>query len=252
MDKIMSIENITKSFGGIKAVNDVSFFIKKGEIKALIGPNGAGKTTLFNIVTKLYTKDNGKVFFLGKDMDSYKPHELIDIGISRTFQNIQLIDEMSIVENVMIGYHKKMNTNIFDAFLSLTKNRTNENQAYEEAMDVLKFLKIDNIAKKYPNEIPFGYKRLIEIARAFVAKPVMLLLDEPAAGLNESETKRLLKTIFRIWEQGVSILLIEHDMSLVMNCSHSVVVMDEGKKISEGSPSYIQNDEKVIRAYFGK
>ncbi len=252
MDKIMSIEGITKSFGGIKAVDNVSFFVKKGEIKALIGPNGAGKTTLFNIITKLYSKDSGKVFFMGKDTENYKSYELVKYGISRTFQNIQLIDDMSILENVMLGYHIKTKTTAIDAFFSLPKNKKQEDKAKEKAMETLKFLKIDSISDKYPNEIPFGYKRLVEIARALCVQPELLLLDEPAAGLNESETNKLLKTIFRIWEQGISILLIEHDMNLVMNCSHSIVVMDEGRKIAEGLPSYIQNDERVLKAYFGK
>ncbi len=252
IDKIMSIEHITKSFGGITAVNDVSFDIKKGEIKALIGPNGAGKTTLFNIITKLYLKDSGKVFFMSKDTERYKPYELISHGISRTFQNIQLVDEMSILENVMLGYHYKNKANVFDAFFHLRANRISEKESKESAFEALRFLKIDEISNKYPNEIPFGYKRLVELARALCIKPSMLMLDEPAAGLNESETSRLLKTIFRIWENGVSILLIEHDMNLVMNCSHSVVVMDEGRKIAEGPPSYIQNNDDVLKAYFGK
>ncbi len=252
MDKIMSIEHVVKSFGGIKAVDNVSFFVRKGEIKALIGPNGAGKTTLFNIITKLYSKDSGKISFLSSDMDKYKSYELVNYGISRTFQNIQLVDDMTILENVMLGYHSKIKTNIIDAFLSSTKNRNHEKEAGEKSVDVLKFLKIDGIMHKYPAEIPFGHRRLVEIARALCAEPIMLLLDEPAAGLNESETKRLLKTIFRIWEQGVTVLMIEHDMNLVMNCSHSVVVMDEGKKIAEGPPSYIQSNEKVLKAYFGK
>ena len=252
MDKIISIKNLTKSFGGIKAVDDVSFFVKKSEIKALIGPNGAGKTTLFNVITKLYSKDEGRVLFMNKDMEPYKPHNLIEIGISRTFQNIQLVDEMDILENVMLGCHTNTKTNMIDAFLHLPKNKKEEKKAAENALEILKFLKIDDISDKYPSEIPFGYKRLVEIARALCIKPVMLLLDEPAAGLNESETNRLLKTIFRIWEQGVSILLIEHDMNLVMNCSHSIVVMDNGKKIAEGPPSYIQNNKEVLKAYFGK
>lgn len=253
MDKvIMSIEHVTKSFGGIKAVDDVSFLVRKGEIKALIGPNGAGKTTLFNIVTKLYSKDSGKISFLSNDMDRYRPYKLINYGISRTFQNIQLVDDLTVLENVILGYHSKIKTNIIDAFLSTKKNRIKEKEAAEKSVAALKFLKIDDTAYKYPSEIPFGHRRLVEIARALCAEPVMLLLDEPAAGLNESETKRLLKTIFRIWEQGVSILMIEHDMNLVMNCSHSIVVMDEGRKIAEGPPSYIQNNEKVLKAYFGK
>jgi len=252
IDAVMSIENVTKSFGGIKAVNNVSFNVKKGEIKALIGPNGAGKTTLFNVITKLYSKDEGKIFFSGKDMENYKPYELINLGISRTFQNIQLIDEMTVIENVMLGYHNKIRTNVADAFFHLPKNRRAEAEAKERAFESLKFLKIEDTENKYPHEIPFGYKRLVEMARALCVKPDMLLLDEPAAGLNESETNRLLKTIFRIWEQNVTILLIEHDMNLVMNCSHSIVAMDEGRKIAEGPPSYIQNNEDVLKAYFGK
>ncbi len=252
MDKIISIDSITKSFGGIKAVDNVSFFVKNGEIKALIGPNGAGKTTLFNIITKLYTKDSGSISFMGNSIEKYKSYELIKLGMSRTFQNIQLINDLNVLENVMLGYHINMKSNVLDAFLSLPKNKKYEKEAEKTSYYILRFLKIDNIEKKYPNEIPFGYKRLVEIARALVSKPKLLLLDEPAAGLNESETNRLLKTIFRIWEQGVSILLIEHDMNLVMNCSHSVVVMDEGRKIAEGPPSYIQNNDEVKRAYFGK
>ncbi len=155
VDAIMSIENVTKSFGGIKAVNNVSFHIKKGEIKALIGPNGAGKTTLFNVITKLYSKDEGKVFFLGKDMENYKPYELIGLGISRTFQNIQLIDEMTVIENVMLGYHSKMRANVADAFFHLPKNKKAENEAKEMAFESLKFLKIEDTANKFPHEIPF-------------------------------------------------------------------------------------------------
>ncbi len=252
MDKIMIIEHITKSFGGIKAVDDVSFSVRKGEIKALIGPNGAGKTTLFNIITRLYTKDSGKIIFNNLDLDEYESYQLVSLGIARTFQNIQLIDELSVVENVMLGYHSRMRVSVFDAFFSTPRNRRSEKEAFEKAMASLRFLKIDSIAHRYPSEIPFGYRRMVEMARALCAEPSLLLLDEPAAGLNESETNRLLNTIFRVWEGGVSILLIEHDMSLVMNCSHSVVVMDEGKKIAEGPPSYIQNNEKVLRAYFGQ
>ncbi len=252
IDAIMSVENITKSFGGIKAVNNVSFYVKKGEIKALIGPNGAGKTTLFNVITKLYSKDDGRIFFQHKDMEKYKPYELIKLGISRTFQNIQLVDELTVLENVMLGYHHKTKANVIDAFFHLPKNKKAESEAKERAMESLRFLKMDTMADKYPKEISFGYKRLVEMARALCIGPDMLLLDEPAAGLNESETSKLLKILFRIWEKGVSILLIEHDMSLVMNCSHSIVVMDEGKKIAEGHPSYIQQNDDVLKAYFGK
>ncbi len=254
MDKktIISINNISKSFGGVKAVDDVSFSVKQNEIKALIGPNGAGKTTLFNIITKLYTKDSGKIIFLDEDMEKYKSYNFAKMGISRTFQNIQLVDDLTVLENIALGYHSKMSVNLFDAFIHNRKNKRQEERANEKSLEILKFLKIEHMADKYPNEIPFGHKRLVEISRALVNDPVLLMLDEPAAGLNESETNRLLKTIFRIWEKGVTIFLIEHDMNLVMNCSHSIVVMDSGKKIAEGTPSYIQNNDNVIKAYFGE
>ncbi len=254
MDKtvILKLEHITKNFGGLKAVDDVSLEVKKGQIQSLIGPNGAGKTTLFNIITRIYSKDSGSIHFTNHNLDRYKAHQLIKMGIARTFQNIQLFDEMNIWENVAIGSHIKMSNSPLDAILCTHNNKKWEKQAKEKAIDTLRFLKIDRLAYLYPKEISFGNKRLIELARALVSDPVLLLLDEPASGLNESETSKLLKIIFRIWEKGVTILLIEHDMNLVMNCSHSIAVMDGGKKIAQGMPSYIQNNKKVIKAYLGE
>ncbi|WP_022669997.1 ABC transporter ATP-binding protein [Hippea alviniae] len=246
---ILNIKSISKSFGGIKAVENVSFTVKEKQIKALIGPNGAGKTTLFNIITGLYKADNGSVEFLGSDILSKKPYELVKLGIARTFQNIQLSEELTVLENVAIGMDFKKRTGLFEMMFKPSK--PTEKQKLKEAFKVLSFLKIEEFAYKYSNEIPFGVKRLVELARAMVSSPKLLLLDEPAAGLNEKETDNLLKAIFRIWEKGVSILLIEHDIEFVSNCSHSIVVMDSGKKIAEGLPSEVLNDERVMRAYLG-
>ncbi len=247
---ILKIKNITKHFGGVKAVDGVSFSVRERQIKALVGPNGAGKTTLFNIVTGLYKADSGEVIFKGKNLFSYKPYELINLGISRTFQNIQLVDALTVKENIALGLHSKIKSNPVSVILGL--NKGHERGVFEKVERVCRFLKIEDYLYKYPNQIPFGIKRLVEIARALVSEPELLLLDEPAAGLNEDETELLLKSIFRIWERGISILLIEHDMEFVTNCSHSIVVMDSGKKIAEGLPSEVMNDYRVIKAYMGE
>ena len=247
---ILDIDSITKSFGGIKAVDDVSFSVKKGQIKALVGPNGAGKTTLFNIITGLYKADSGDVLFEGKKIFSYKPYELVKLGVSRTFQNIQLVDTLTVEENIALGLHSKIKLN--PIYVIFGFNRKQEREIFEKVNKVSKFLKIEEYLNKFPNQVPFGIKRLVEIARALVGEPDLLLLDEPAAGLNEDETEFLLKSIFRVWEQGISILLIEHDMEFVTNCSHSIVVMDSGRKIAEGLPSEVMNDYRVVKAYMGE
>ena len=247
---ILEIKNVTKSFGGVRAVDDVSFSVRERQIKALVGPNGAGKTTLFNIVTGLYRADSGDVVFKGKSLFSYRPYELINLGISRTFQNIQLVDALTVKENIALGLHKKIKVN--PIYVIFGFNRDWERDVSEKVERVSKFLKIEDYLRKFPSQIPFGIKRLVEIARALISDPELLLLDEPAAGLNEGETELLLKSIFRIWERGISILLIEHDIEFVTNCSHSIVVMDSGKKIAEGLPSEVINDYRVIKAYMGE
>ncbi|WP_029952052.1 ABC transporter ATP-binding protein [Hippea sp. KM1] len=246
---ILSVLNVSKSFGGIRAVDGVSFDVKQKQIKALIGPNGAGKTTLFNIITGLYKPDSGKIRFLNKELTRLKPFELAPLGITRTFQNIRLVDSLTIAENIAVGLHIEGEFNPFKVMLGITGKR--EKAIFEKVERSMRFLKIEDYAYKMPSEVPFGIKRLVELARAMVAQPKLILLDEPAAGLNESETDKLLNAIFRIWEGGVSILLIEHDIEFVANCSHSVVVMDSGKKIAEGLPSEITNDDRVIKAYLG-
>ncbi len=248
---ILEIKNITKSFGGIRAIDGVSFSVKKKQIKALVGPNGAGKTTLFNILTGIYRADSGEVIFKKeKNLFSYKPHRLINLGISRTFQNIQLVDSLTIKDNIALGLHSAIKTNPIYVIFGLSRKQ--EREVFEKVDKVSKFLRIEEYLLKFPNQIPFGVKRLVEIARALVSEPELILLDEPAAGLNERETELLLKSIFRIWERNISILLIEHDVEFVTSCSHSIVVMDSGKKIAEGLPSEVMNDRRVIKAYMGE
>ncbi|AEA33974.1 ABC transporter ATP-binding protein [Hippea maritima] len=246
---ILRVSNISKSFGGIKAIDGVSFDVKQKQIKALIGPNGAGKTTLFNIISGLYRPDSGEVWFLDKQLTKLKPFELALLGITRTFQNIRLVDSLTIAENIAVGLHTKGEFNPLKVAFGIVSK--SEKAIFERVERSMRFLKIEDYAYKMPSEVPFGVKRLVELARAMVAEPKLILLDEPAAGLNETETDKLLNAIFRIWERGVSILLIEHDIEFVANCSHSVVVMDSGRKIAEGLPSEITNDDRVIKAYLG-
>ena len=247
---LLRIFDVYKSFGGIKAVDGVSFDLFEKQIKAVVGPNGAGKTTLFNIITGLYKADRGKIELFGEDITNCKSHKLIKKGIARTFQNIQLISDLTVFENIAIGAHHLFDTNLLEAFLGLYKK--NEKKVFEKLKWIIRFLKIEEYVDLYPDELPFGIKRIVEIGRAIASNPKLLLLDEPAAGLNESESEQLLNIIFRVWEKGTTILLIDHDIEFVASCSHSIVVMDSGKKIAEGLPSEVLNDERVIRAYIGE
>lgn len=252
---LLETEKLSRVYGGVVAVNEVDFRVQEGLITGLIGPNGAGKTTLFNNMTGLDTPTNGKVLFEGKDITGKKANEICRLGIARTFQNIRLFKEMSVVENVMIGRHFKVGDKNKSRFLQSVKSyffmKNEEKTIYNKALEYLDFFGLADLRNEDAKALPYGHQRELEIARAMATEPKLLFLDEPAAGMNPQETEHLMEMISRIRSLGVSVVLIEHDMKLVMNICDEITVLNFGNKIASGTPNAIKHDPVVIEAYLG-
>jgi len=252
---ILELQGITKSFGGVKALSGVSFVVEKEQVTSIIGPNGAGKTTLFNIISNFYKPDSGKIIFEGKDITDGKVYECAKLGITRTFQNIRLFYNMTVLENVLVGLHVKAKSGLasfFDAIFRTKGFFDTEKDLRERALEVIEFLGLEDYINTLAKNLPYGLQRKLEIARALAPSPKLLLLDEPTAGMNYKEVSEIMDIILKIKDMGITVLLIEHQMMLVMGISDKVVVLDHGVKIAEGKPEEIKNNEKVIDAYLGK
>lgn len=250
---LLKMENVSKSFGGLKAVSNLNMEIREGELIGLIGPNGAGKTTAFNLLTGVYEPTEGKMFFQGKDVSGLKPYQVTHRGIARTFQNIRLFGDLSVVDNVKIAHHQHATYSTASAILRLPSFFKGELEMENQAMELLKIFHLESKAQELAKNLPYGEQRRLEIARALAAKPKLLLLDEPAAGMNPQETHDLMEMIRWIRGQfNLTILLIEHDMSLVMGVCERIYVLDYGTIIAHGTPQEIKNNPKVIEAYLGE
>lgn len=253
MAELLKVDNVSMVFGGLRAVSNLSMHIDEGELIGLIGPNGAGKTTAFNMITGVYTPTEGKVYFNGQQSSGKKSYQVTQMGMARTFQNIRLFSELSVIDNVKIAYNMHVTYNLADAIIRDGKYISEEEYITQKALDLLKIFHLEEEAHEVAKNLPYGKQRRLEIARALATEPKLLLLDEPAAGMNPQETKELMEMIRWIRKEfNLSILLIEHDMGLVMGVCERIYVLEYGMKIAEGTPDEIKQNARVIEAYLGE
>lgn len=248
---VLEIENLTLKFGGLTALDDVSFDIKEGEILGLIGPNGAGKTTCFNAITGVYRPTSGAIRFHGRSLAGLRKHQITKLGIARTFQNIRLFPTMTALENVLVGADAQHRTGMASALFRLPRHRREEDEGHDKAMELLRFMGIGKRADELAANLSYGNQRRLEIARAMATGPKLICLDEPAAGFNPAEKVELMNLIRKVRDRGYTVLLIEHDMKLVMGVTDRIVVLEFGRKIAEGTPAEIRDNPAVIAAYLG-
>jgi branched-chain amino acid transport system ATP-binding protein len=248
---MLEVFNLNKSFGGIMALTDVSFQVNRGTITALIGPNGAGKTTLLNVISGIYLASAGEILFEGSNISGIRPHQVTYLGITRTFQNLQVFQNMTVIENVMVGFHSRTSSEFVACLARTLRVRREEKEVRENAAKMLHFVNLAGREDQPGSSLPCGDQKRLELARALVSRPRMILLDEPVSGLNTSETEEMAGLILKLKESGITILLVEHDMNLVMQVSDMIVVLNYGEKLAQGRPAEIQNDDRVIAAYLG-
>ena len=256
MDSVLKIENLTISFGGIKALNNVNFEVKKGSIYSIIGPNGAGKTTIFNCISGIYPPDTGKIFFKGEEITYFKPYQVAKKGIARTFQNIELFSHMSTMDNLMLGRHIHMKTGVWRGATFIYKGSKvakEEIKHREKVEEIIDFLELQAARNQFVINLPYGTRKLVELGRALALEPEVILLDEPSAGMNMEEKGDLIFSVQDIRDDlGITVLLVEHDMNLIMDISDRILVLNFGERIAEGLPEEIQKHPEVLKAYLGE